>query len=65
MLICIIFTQTTDAGILSDDMQRFLRFAAAVRMVNKSSSDDKIQNLSQQLESGLITISSFMRKVVS
>ncbi|XP_078357877.1 uncharacterized protein LOC144642709 [Oculina patagonica] len=56
--------RTTDAGILSDDMQRFLRFATTVKMVNKSSCDDKIQNLSQQLESGLITISSLMRRVL-
>lgn len=62
---CIISTQATDAGVLSDDMQRFLRFATAVEMVTKSSRDEKIQNLSQQLKSDLITIASFMRKVVS
>ena len=55
----------TDAGILGDDIQRFQRIATAVKLVSKSSSDDEIEKLSDQLESCLIDISSYMRRVVS
>ncbi|KAJ7385538.1 hypothetical protein OS493_015110 [Desmophyllum pertusum] len=52
----------TDAGILGDDMQRLLRFATAVGLVTKSSSND-LHELSHQLEACLITITSVMRRV--
>lgn len=55
----------TDAGILGDDIQRFRRIATAVKLVSKSSSDDEKEKLSDRLESCLIDISSYMRRVVS
>ena len=64
MFLGFFFTQATDAGILGDDIQRFFRIAKAVELI-KSSSDDEIKKLSERLESYLIDISSYMRRVVS
>ncbi|XP_020603667.1 uncharacterized protein LOC110042638 isoform X2 [Orbicella faveolata] len=55
--------RATDAGILSDEIQRFLRIARAVKLI-KSSSDDEIEKLSDRLESYLIDISTFMKRVL-
>ena len=63
MILRFFFTQETDAGILSDDIQRFFRIAKAVKLIKSSS--DEIEKLRDRLESYLIDISSYMRRVVS
>ena len=64
MFLRFFFTQATDAGILSDEIQRFLRIARGVKLI-KSSSDDEIETLSDRLESYLIDTATFMKRVVS
>lgn len=59
------FKQSTDAGILCDDIQRFERFSMAVSLITKSSSDAVTQEFSRQLESCLNTITTASRKLVS
>ena len=57
--------QTTDAGVLVDDMERFIRFEAAVDLVTNTSCDVKVQDASRKLSRVLWSLSSLMRSVVS
>ena len=52
-------------GIFCDDLQKFARFKSAVELATKSSSGEKVETLSDQLESVLFTFTSLMRRVVS
>lgn len=57
--------QTTDAGILTDDIQKSETFKVAVNLVRNTSCDTKVQKASKELETPLIGFSLTMRRVVS
>ena len=57
--------QTTDAGVLVDDMERFTRFEAAVDLVTDTSCDVKVRDASRKLGRALWSLISLMKSVVS
>lgn len=57
--------QTTDAGILTDDMQKSERFKVAVNLLRNTLCDAKVQRASKELETHLIGLNLTMRRVVS
>lgn len=55
----------TNAGILSDDRERFRRFSEATGIMTKSKGAKKeVEKLSEQLEDSLTTLCSLMKKVL-
>ncbi|XP_068711952.1 uncharacterized protein [Montipora capricornis] len=57
--------RSTKAGVLCDDMQRFLRFKTAAKIMTKSTDADKeVETLSDDLESSLFSFTSLMGKVL-
>ncbi|XP_020617497.1 uncharacterized protein LOC110055446 [Orbicella faveolata] len=56
--------RTTDAGVLVDDMERFIRFEAAVDLVTNTSCDVKVQDASRKLSRVLWSLISLMRSVM-
>ena len=57
--------QTTDAGILIDQMQLSHRFMAAMKVVKDTSCDVKVQEASEKLENYLSILVGLTRLVVS
>lgn len=56
--------RSTKVGIFCDDLQKFARFKSAVELATKSTSGEKVETLSDQLESVLFTFTSLMRRVL-
>ena len=58
--------QSTRAGMLCDDRERFLRFKQATEIMTKSKgASEEVEKLCEQMKDSLSTLSSLMKKVVS